>query len=372
MPHLWRLSTVLDERGAAGEFYARVENENSRLNIKSWLGWEMRVRLRPGLRVLWRNSETIQLGWGGEPRVIFSNPSRDDLKLLEQLHFNGVTNDRSNPILRSLAEHNLLLPASSRSLTELEHSFRFRLAPDAAMRSMTAASGDGWEHILARTRATVAVRGLGRTGGQLVHLLAHCGIRELIIWDDAPVLGQDVSPGAYSRDDLMKRRDHALRDGLARQYPDVSVSVDPEGRADLVIFIGHYLVDSLLLDDLMRNDVPHLAITLCDNRASIGPIVEPGKTPCLRCVEMHLTDADPAWPMLGTQLLDLKPEEIHPEESALASLTASVALGMVLSHIAGSSEAHRGLSTEVSLADFLPAARSWQPHPDCGCLLAEN
>lgn len=329
----------------------------------------MRVRLRPGLRVLWRDSETIQLGWGAQPSVTFSNPSPEDLGLLDRLRLNGVTHDRSNPVLRRLAKHNLLLPASSRSLSELEHNFRFRLAPDAALRSMTASSGDGWAQILARTRATIAVRGLGRTGGHLVRLLAHCGIGRLIIWDDAPVLGQDVSPGVFSREDLTKRRDHALRDKIMREYPDVAISVEPEARADLVIFIGHYLIDSLLFDDLLRNDVPHLAVTLCDSRASIGPLVEPGKTPCLRCIKLHQTDVDPAWPMLGAQLRDLEAEEIHPEESSLASLAASLTLGLVLSHIGGNSDNHRGLSAEISLSDFLPAARTWAPHPDCGCWL---
>ncbi len=52
----------------------------------------------------------------------------------------------------------------------------------------------------------------------------------------------------------------------------------------------------------LRRDVPHLAVVFDDTGARVGPLVEPGDGPCLRCLDLGRRDADPAWPVIAAQL----------------------------------------------------------------------
>ena len=52
----------------------------------------------------------------------------------------------------------------------------------------------------------------------------------------------------------------------------------------------------------LRRDVPHLPSCSATPACTVGPFVRPGRGPCLRCLDLHRTDADPAWPAMATQL----------------------------------------------------------------------
>ena len=59
--------------------------------------------------------------------------------------------------------------------------------------------------------------------------------------------------------------------------------------------------DRELLDAWTRAGTPYLLVRLTEGRAVVGPFVVPGRTACLRCIDAHHTDADPAWPLLVRQ-----------------------------------------------------------------------
>ncbi|MCW2840669.1 MAG: hypothetical protein JWR55_2152 [Aeromicrobium sp.] len=47
---------------------------------------------------------------------------------------------------------------------------------------------------------------------------------------------------------------------------------------------------------------PHLPVVVDEDRVRIGPFVQPGRTPCVACHDLHRTDWDAAWPALLHQL----------------------------------------------------------------------
>ena len=51
----------------------------------------------------------------------------------------------------------------------------------------------------------------------------------------------------------------------------------------------------------LRRDVPHLSVVDDERGITIGPLVEPGRGPCLRCIELARRDADTAWPAIAAQ-----------------------------------------------------------------------
>jgi hypothetical protein len=48
--------------------------------------------------------------------------------------------------------------------------------------------------------------------------------------------------------------------------------------------------------------IDHLPVVLDEDRVRIGPLVRPGRTPCVSCHDLQRTDWDPAWPALLLQL----------------------------------------------------------------------
>ncbi len=51
----------------------------------------------------------------------------------------------------------------------------------------------------------------------------------------------------------------------------------------------------------MDAGLDHLRVVVEESRVRIGPLVQPGRTPCVNCHDLHRRDWDAAWPALMTQ-----------------------------------------------------------------------
>ena len=72
---------------------------------------------------------------------------------------------------------------------------------------------------------------------------------------------------------------------------------------------------------LMRQRMPHLVALRREAIGVVGPLVLPGRTACLGCVELARSDRDPAWPFILAQLAG---QAAQPAACA-ATLAAAVA-----------------------------------------------
>lgn len=128
-----------------------------------------------------------------------------------------------------------------------------------------------------------------------------------------------------------------------------------------VVLLSHHVVDPRAAAALLRADVPHLPIVFTGAGAVVGPLVQPGVTGCLACVEMHRIDADPAWPAIASQLLGRELPPAGPAFSAEVGLTAA--------RLFSEPAAGRRIGHSVTLR-VDSARRSWRAHPPhagCGC-----
>ena len=97
----------------------------------------------------------------------------------------------------------------------------------------------------------------------------------------------------------------------------------------------------------------------------------PGRSPCLRCLHLHRTDRDPAWPQLAAQLVGQN-VSARPGagggETASAVAAAGVAALQVLGHLDGHHRpASVGRTLDVVLPDGEVERRRWRAHAACGC-----
>ena len=141
-------------------------------------------------------------------------------------------------------------------------------------------------------------------------------------------------------------------------------------RLQVLVGVGEPRRD--LVDPFLRSGTPYLVVRLVEGAALLGPLVVPGETACLRCVDAYLTERDPAWPLLVEQYARAstrdRPDGIpEPVDVALAA----VAVGWAARDAATFAEGERPStwSTTVRLPPRLDdvEVQSWPPHPHCGC-----
>ncbi len=114
--------------------------------------------------------------------------------------------------------------------------------------------------------------------------------------------------------------------------------------------------------------IPHLPLTCRDGAATLGPLVVPGRSSCLRCHDLMRTDLDPAWPGVSSRLhagVLARPEPVDAGPRLGPLVTALAAL-LVTGWLDGTAPM-AGVSVEVALPWPTVVHRYWPAHPDCGC-----
>lgn len=212
--------------------------------------------------------------------------------------------------------------------------------------------------------ATIRLRlvGAGALARDLAGLLLASGVGHLLI-DDPKTPERRLYPTAE-----VATRGEALRDVLAPAYPGrVSVVEGGEGAAPSVaatVLVGDGPEpDRLVVDSLMRRDQAHLIVRTSGTAATVGPLVLPGTTACLRCHDLGRRDRDPLWPNVLAQLVSLR----LAAPPVIAAWAAAYASSTMLAWLSGGATELAGNTAELSEEDFIVRHRVWPAHPECGC-----
>lgn len=331
----------------------------------------MRPVLAPAARHLWRDPSTLQLGLAASRTVVVEGldegrrallPLLDGSRTREQVLLDARTAGcaDADEALALLEEAGLLLDADALLVPALGRTDRDRLGPDLAALTLVrgAAAPDA---LLARRSARVVVHGAGRVGGPLATLLAEAGVGTVDVRDDELARPADTAVGGVRPDDLGVRRAEAvgrrLRSVGSLRRPDLVVLA--EDRVDLGAGVAPVL---------QRDGVPHLVARVDGTVGVVGPLVLPGRTGCLRCLDLVRTAIDPAWPALAAQRATTRGPEAC--DGVLGVAVAAQAALQVLELLAGDVPASAGGTLELELPGWRWRRRTWPPHPACGCAAA--
>ena len=143
-----------------------------------------------------------------------------------------------------------------------------------------------------------------------------------------------------------------------------SVTAAELAECELAVVVAHFVVEPELLGTWLRRDVPHLPVVLGDSSAAIGPFVEPGRSACLYCLQLHARDADAAWPAIASQLWGRRSPA---DTELLASEGAAIAARDVLARLAGGVGV-RSTQLAIDAQSGAQSQRSFEVHPQCGCV----
>lgn len=347
----------------------------------------MHVQLRPGLRCVWRGPQTLQIGLTPGRAAVLDGVTPDDALLIDALHTAGVDlaeldagnippgAERGRELLRLLHREGVLLTSrTGRAALARLGEAREALASDAAAWALAApGGGDGWDVVAARTDAVVVVQGHGRTASAVSACLAAAGV-DVQVTTQGLVRPEEVSPMGPRRREVGKPRAQVARAAVdrLRRIPRPDQAGDPRG-ADVVVLVDHLVADAIAADAFHASRTPHLSVVIRETDIVVGPLVRPGRAPCLHCLDLHRSDRDPKWAHVLAQLLaggrnGLVTAQALPEDAALSAIAGSLAALQVLAEIdARPTPAALGATLEVELPDGLVCHRPWPGHPSCGC-----
>ncbi len=209
--------------------------------------------------------------------------------------------------------------------------------------------------------AYVRVHGAGRLGTAVAVALAAAGVGRVAVRARGTVAAGDLGTGLRAPD-VGRSAVAAVAEAAARAAPAVVVSEPTRRRPDLAVLVGAEAADPVLSARLLARHQPHLAVTAHGGTGTVGPLVLPGRGPCLRCADRGRAAADPAWPRLAAQLAGRPATVGIPTAGAVAAL----AVEHVLAHLAGA-DGLVGRALELDLAAGTLTRLTCVTHPGCAC-----
>lgn len=328
----------------------------------------MRLVLKPGLLTVWRDRGTLQIGIDPRRAVAVAGAgtaaglielldgSRDRPALLAAARERGIPAEEADRLIGLLAGAGVL---------DGSVAAPGRLAAEVAAAGLVYGDGDGGARALARRAGTyVRVYGAGKVGATVAALLAGAGIGHVACRDTAVAGAADVTPGGLGEADVGAARTAGVARAVRWAGPEVRTD-DDNARPDLAVLTGPHGPE--LARALVADGVPHLTATAGEAIGLVGPLVLPGWTACLHCLNLTRSDRDPAWPLVLAQLTGREPA-VPACGCVLATTVAAQASAQVLTFVdRGSAEAVTGATLELVLPDWQWRRRHWPPHPSCDC-----
>jgi len=338
----------------------------------------MRLALKPGLLPVWRDDDTLQIGIDPRRSVAVSgigraavligllDGSRDHQALIAAARAYGISAETADRLITLLAGAGVLDDFPARALRTLPGGLRARLAPELATTSLAHGDGDGGARALARRSGThVRVYGTGKVGSCIATLLAAAGIGHVSCRDADTAFAADLAPGGLCEADIGEPRSAGAARAVRRSAPEVRTD-DSARQPDLAVLTGSHGPE--LAARLLDDEVPHLAAGAGEAIGVVGPLVLPGHSACLHCLDMARAARDPAWPMVLAQLIGREPAT-PACDCVLATSVAAQASAQVLTFVdrGGRADAVTNGTLELVLPDWQWRRRTWMPQAGCGC-----
>ncbi len=231
---------------------------------------------------------------------------------------------------------------------------------------------DGQAVLLERGRRAVHVDELTKTGLLVTLGLAAAGVGAVITHDSSRVTQRDIGNTGYAQGLLGQSRlgaaEWLLRGAPNRIQLVPGSKLDPKqlDNLDCAVIIAHQAIQPRLYARWMNRQVPHIAVVFDSTGVSVSPMITPGLTPCLYCLEQQRSDRDTGWPVLASQLLT---SELRFDDSASQLFAAGIVLKKILQSIDSGPGCGEPDETgyRFQASDGSVTALQWPRHDSCSC-----
>jgi len=348
----------------------------------------MVIKINPNQQALWLDPKRMQLGLGKD-RVQLGALSPAQEQLIATL-YRGIADQQLPVIAKQLG----LAPAETDRILEQVGPLLLREQPVSdrelsaefvagafaeIIRASLLHSADGQAVLLERGQRSIHVEDLSKPGLALSLGLAAAGVGHLLTHDLDLVGSKDLGPTGYPSQLGARPRIEALRSLLAASPNPTQVSnahriADKNIEAiDCAVLIGQQVIAPKRYARWLNRDVPHLAIIFDTDGVSVSPMIVPGKSPCLFCLEQLRADNDPNWPVLASQLTTSK---TRMDDAGSQLFAAGLAVQKVLAQVDAISgfdwnqQQRMGYRLENSTGSITEL--QWPQHAGCDCRLTSG
>lgn len=221
--------------------------------------------------------------------------------------------------------------------------------------------------VSARRNLTVEIHGDSRIAVLIFGILLASGVSSTraVIKDSRTISETDLAANFLSTTDIglsiQERLAECARD--LSLFPATASSAAPENK---VIAVSVGPVQAERVQEWLSRDIAHLFIDNPDGAAiTIGPLVIPGKSPCLRCVSMSRDENNEAWKEVSWHLATSVASEVPV---SIAHHVAGLAALEILHFIDTGTSTLIGASHRVDYHNPRGSERNiFTRHPGCGC-----
>ncbi len=158
--------------------------------------------------------------------------------------------------------------------------------------------------------------------------------------------------------------DATVADRVAQVCATAGLARAEDARVHLVVTVGE--PRRSVSDSLVRDDVTHVWLAVLPYEIRLGPFVEPGRTPCLRCIDAHLGDVDPRRATVLHQLEERSVAPLTDPDPCLVQLGVAWVVRDLIRVLDGRRSALRAATVTVT-RDLEVTRRDWLRHAHCGC-----
>lgn len=342
----------------------------------------MRPMLAPGMRWAWRSPTTVQFGIDvPDPMVVdglppFAQrllPLLDGHRPLAEVVAALAAAESACPadadvlaLIERLAELGVVVDGGSwPGALSMPPDLRAQLAPDlrsaSAIDRMRSKPAARW-HTLGASE--VVIVGASRLGATIARTLVGAALGRVTIRDSRRVTPGDVSAGGFSPDDVGLRRSEWL------SCRAESVGRRPSDAVERRLTVVTDAVDAhSACRSLSAADKPHLVVSARELIGRVGPLVEPGRSPCHFCLTLARRDRDPAWADIWRQQ---RPTASPDVDALLVGMTAHAAAAHVVEWLTGGRPCSVAGFVEIAYPHAAAVARRIALHPECGCTWPES
>ncbi len=333
-----------------------------------------KVRLRNGVATALRSSSCIQVDLDPKHAVLLSGDVVEIRNFLNDLDGRyqvqalikkyGFADEFLDLMeRRGLLTCELINTDSLQGLTQLQRS---NLITSATCQ--TAATGDaaiGPNYLKNLSDGYVWINGVGPVAGQLSIFLAQAQIGRLKIdllnsfqFKDLPIWIRRTGGDPVG----------IFVDELERASSRIQLN-QPKGLAnpDLAILTDDPFRDPASTDSFMNRQIPHLFVDVLASHAVVGPLVLPGISACLNCIEQKFLMSDQAWPSMR----EILGPKTHIEiDNLLMTLSASFAANIIVGLITSKNFERSALINSqwrFSLPGPSLEVVRFEPDPTCHC-----
>lgn len=217
-----------------------------------------------------------------------------------------------------------------------------------------------------RAASVALVGGNGPLAVGIATGLALAGVGAVHVEASGVVQATDLGTG-HADADRGRPRGSAIAAAVRRVAPTARTGPLPQrSRPDIAVLADAIIPDPARVAALVAAGTPHLAVHLRDGAGVVGPLVLPGRSPCLHCLALHRGAADPGWPRVAARLTG------RAGRASTASVLATAALGtaqalVALDAGAGAPPPSLGATLTVDPTQACVVRRPFPTHSSCAC-----